>query len=68
MKATAKVATLRANGFSVVNCNGFVCRIASPVAFMYGERFVNEKASQGDFRIVIRGHYKTELPKQITKL
>lgn len=65
MKSTAKVSTLRANGFSIINCTGFSCRIACNVPFMYGERLVNEKASQGDYRITIRGHWKNELPKQI---
>lgn len=65
MKPTAKVSTLRANGFSIFNCTGFTCRITSNVPFVYGERVVNQKAEQGDYRITVRGHYKTELPKQI---
>ena len=66
MNATNKISTLRSNGFSVVNCNGLVCRIESEVPFTYGDKVVDVKASQGTYRLTIRGHYKTELPKVIT--
>jgi hypothetical protein len=62
---TNKISTLRANGFSVINCTGNQVRIAAPVPFTYGTRQVFEKASQGDYRIVIGGQFSKELPRII---
>lgn len=66
MKPTTKISTLRSNSISIVNCSGFICRIAAYEPFKYGDRVVNQKASQGDYRIEIRGHYKINLPKPIS--
>lgn len=68
MKATRKISTLRANGFSFVNCSGNVCRIASLVPFLYGDKRVDERASQGDYRLDVRGHWTKELPKEVSLL
>ena len=66
MKETTKISTLRANGFSVINCTGFTCLISSPIPFMYNGKLINALASQGDYRLVIRGHYKKDLSHMVS--
>lgn len=61
-----KISTLRSNKISVFNCSGNICRIASPIPFKYGEKVVDIKASQGDYRLEIRGQYSKELPKIVS--
>ena len=65
MKPSNKVSTLRTKGFSIVNTSGFICRIASMKPFIYGEKRIDVKDQRGDYRIEIRGHYTTALPKSI---
>jgi len=64
---TRKISTLRSNGFSIFKCGGNICRIASPVPFTYGSKSINQPASQGDYRIELRGHFTKELPLEVTK-
>ncbi len=60
---TNKVSTLRANGFSVCNCSGNICRIASSVPFKYGEKVIDTLSQQRDYRLDLRGHVAREFCK-----
>lgn len=64
---TKKISTLRSNGFSIFNCSGNICRLASPVPFNYGAKSIDQPAPQGDYRIELRGHFTKELPLEVTK-
>ena len=65
MKPSSKISTLRTRGVSIVNCAGNVCRIASSTPFVYGTTVIDTKATQGDYRLIIRGQYFSELPQSI---
>lgn len=70
MKPTANIYTLRANGFSIINCTGNVCQVEASFPFFIkmnsGEMRLARQSRNDAWQFCFRGQFKNELPKQVS--